>query len=673
MPKKTEITQDSIKYRPDIDGLRAIAVAAVLLYHARLGVSGGFAGVDVFFVLSGFLITSIILKDAASTEGFSIIKFWERRVRRILPALLVVIVSTVAVGWFVLLPSDFMNLAKSVLAQAVFGGNFYFWFSGGYFGQPAMLKPLLHTWSLAVEEQYYLFFPALFIIGRKWRITTLRWVTGAVALLSLVWCVVLTRSAPDAAFYLLPSRAWELFSGAMLAMTPGNFKMPRFVCEAMGWCGLFAIGMAFQCYNRSTPFPGFAAVLPCAGTLAVLWANGSDQQSSTVARLLSARPLVFLGRISYSLYLWHWPILVYASYWQDDGIVRWPVRLGLLGLSVVLATVTWKFVETPFRTRRVLPNRRDIFTFGLSSPITCALVGVVLFLTHGMPSRFSEAVVICDAARSHALDPSIPRTEILNRTGPGDFSCDGRVGGPVHCLVWGDSHATSISTVLGKVAAEHATSIEFAIHYGTAPILDYESHDGESPSQDVGEWREAVVEHVRREHISNVLLAAKWLLYCGYPDSNITDGTRAREEMANKLAATTIALRGAGAKVWIMKMVPKQPKWVPLGMAKALMKGRSVDIGITKQEYMDFSRLENEIFTPAVANGATILDPAPYFFLNRQRCLVEISGHPLYFDDNHLNWRGAMMLADLFRPIWANDPLHSRDVSTTLGNTGFSR
>ena len=640
MPQNKESSHKSLGYRPDVDGLRAVAVSAVLLYHARLGVPGGFVGVDIFFVLSGFLITSIILKDAASPNGFSIVGFWERRIRRILPALFVLILCTIAAGWFILLPSDFADFGKSVFAQAFFAGNFYYWISAGYFDQPAAYKPLLHTWSLAVEEQYYLFFPILFLPWWKIKITTLRWIIILGGLSSLALSIVQTQAVPDAAFYLLPSRAWELFLGAFLAVTPYKPNVPRAVSEAASWTGVAAIALAYACYTSATPFPGLAAVLPCAGAAAIIWANDLGHRTSSVARLLALPPVVFVGKISYSLYLWHWPILVYAIYWKEYGILSWYIRAALLVFSFVMATLSWKFVETPFRTRQLLARRRDIFAFGLLAPITCASMGTILVVTNGMPSRYPAAVVAFDADRKEVNLPFAdkPHADILKVVAQGELPRVGMAGQPVHCLLWGDSHAFAIVPALAAVAEKSSSSVELAVYSATGPILNFESPGKNSMGADSIAWNQAIVDHVRQQKISNVLLAAHWGIY-----GNIAD----------KLKATTLALQEAGAKVWIVKDVPYQSDDVPKALARATLEGKSLDIGVSQEENAKVSQTEDGMLAPAAASGATILDATPYFFTGRKTCLVMTEGRSLYSDHEHLTPRGALFIRDLFQPIWA--------------------
>lgn len=639
-----------LSYRPDIDGLRAIAVIAVCLFHAHLKMTGGFVGVDIFFVISGFLIASLILKDAESANGFSILKFWDRRIRRIMPALLLVVLTTLVVGWFVLLPIHFKELGESVLAQAVFSSNIFFWHTSGYFDETASQNPLLHTWSLAVEEQFYLFFPLLFLLQTKWKISSLRWVIGLSAIVSLALSETLTKCAPDAAFYLLPSRAWELFGGGFLALLPKDLglNIPLWVREILAWGGLLAIALAVWFYDGNTSFPGLRAALPCVGTMAIIWINRLSGQPLKLARILSFSPLVFVGRISYSLYLWHWPVLVYAAYWQDDGILRWYSKMGLLLLSFALATFSWKFIETPFRTRRVLPLDRQILTFGLVSCACCTFLGALVVLDQGSPSRFPKAVLEffvpggdVDVKRLNSNLASALR---------GDFPQAGKADAPIECLVWGDSHAMALYPAFNKLALDSSTRVIYATHTAQCPVLDYGGAGRFSLEGQSKAWCEAVVETVRREHIPKVVIVACWQWY-GEKDTLGRNGISSRREFAEKLANTVTELQRAGAKVWILKDVPKQPMHVRMGVIKAILNNRSLEIGVSKEEYLESSRAENEMLGAAVSKGALILDPYPFFFANRETSLIESSGSLLYNDDSHLTPRGALLLSDLFHNV----------------------
>ncbi len=298
----TRIGHGRVGYRPDIDGLRAVAVVLVLLYH--LGVRfarGGLIGVDVFFVISGYLITSIILDDLDAGQ-FSLLRFYERRVRRIFPALFVVLVATTVVAVWLLLPSELTTYAKSLIAAVFFVANIFYYDLGGYFTSTAESQPLVHVWSLAVEEQFYVFFPLLLMALYRFR-------NGAavapglilIALLSLGVSIPLVYVSPDAAFYLLPPRAWELLTGCILALGIVPDVTSKFARDILAAAGLVAILVAGAVYNRSVTFPGFAALVPCLGAAAII--HCGRQRDATATKLLASRPEIFIGLISYSLSL----------------------------------------------------------------------------------------------------------------------------------------------------------------------------------------------------------------------------------------------------------------------------------------------------------------------------------------------------------------------------------
>jgi peptidoglycan/LPS O-acetylase OafA/YrhL len=340
-------------YRPEIDGLRAWAVIAVILYHARLGSPGGFVGVDVFFVISGYLITSLLLEDLKKGR-LNLLAFWERRIRRLFPAVVVVTLTTLVAGWFFLLPVDYGDLAQSVFSQMLLSSNFFFWKNTNYFDGVADLKPLLHTWSLSVEEQFYLLYPFALIllsrVGRKF----------AVASVAILFSIELALSVyggthhPFAAFYLLPFRAWELGLGATLAATRGKTHGPVWFNETLSTLGLASI-LYVVFFSKSISAPGIAVIPVCLGTGVFIYANTANL--TLVGKFLCWRPFVFIGLISYSLYLWHWPVLVFANYWAL-GPLSLPVRILLVVSSLVLAMASWKFVETPFR--RAFPGRKRL-------------------------------------------------------------------------------------------------------------------------------------------------------------------------------------------------------------------------------------------------------------------------------------------------------------------------
>lgn len=361
-----------MKYRKEIDGLRAIAVLPVILFHAGFkSFSGGFVGVDIFFVISGYLITTIILGELEH-DKFSIVNFYERRARRILPALFFVMLVCLPFAWLWLFPSDMQDFSKSLVAVSTFSSNVLFWRSSGYFDAASELKPLLHTWSLAIEEQYYVFFPLFMMLfwklGKKWLLIALGFVFFGSAILSQ-WGVY---AKPVASFYLLPTRSWELLVGAFAAfyMSSSIYKEHRRgINEIAGWLGICLIITSIAIYSNNTPFPGLYAVPPVLGTLLViLYAN----QYTTVGKFVGNKLFVGVGLISYSAYLWHQPLFAFA---RHRSLLE-PSTAVLLSISVaslILAYFSWSFVEAPFRNKSII-NRKQIFAFGVAGSFVLLLL-----------------------------------------------------------------------------------------------------------------------------------------------------------------------------------------------------------------------------------------------------------------------------------------------------------
>jgi peptidoglycan/LPS O-acetylase OafA/YrhL len=379
-----------MKYRPDIDGLRAIAVVTVVAFH--IGVSrlpGGYVGVDVFFVISGYLISAIMLEEL-SAGHFSIASFYERRVRRIAPALIVSLAVTTGFACWYLLPDELAEYGWSLVAVALSVSNFFFWHAVGYFELSAAGKPLLHTWSLAVEEQFYLVLPLCLALAFRRCRRLLKPLIWAATILSLSLCVAETTWYPDAAFYAPWTRAWEMLLGTLLALHATPHLGTALQREAAAFGGVALILFAVFTYAVSTPFPGLAALVPCLGTALVILA-GHDRLSLT-SRLLGAAPLVFLGRISYSLYLWHWPVILFqrvASAFVDGTDSR-TAKVAMAIISLVLATISWRFIERPFRVRTRLLPRPAVFAGALGAAALFVAIGVGFLGTDGLPGRFPQ-------------------------------------------------------------------------------------------------------------------------------------------------------------------------------------------------------------------------------------------------------------------------------------------
>ena len=477
-----------MRYRPEIDGLRAIAVAAVILFHAGFALfSGGFVGVDVFFVISGFLITSIIVEEL-KTGRFSVLRFYERRARRILPALFTVMAACVPFAYRLLSPDDLKDFAQSLAAICLFASNILFWGESGYFDTQAELKPLLHTWSLAVEEQFYVVFPLLLLAAWRLGRGVLLSLIGAIAVASLFISVDEVRDFPSAAFYLLPSRAWQLLVGALASFAAdrwrtldGKGSLGPISGEVVGWGGMAMIILALFLFDERTPFPGLNAALPTIGT-ALLLLCASDRTS--VGRMLAWRPLVGLGLISYSAYLWHQPLFAFTKHALLADLPT-DLAIVLCAVTIVLACLSWRYIEQPFRDRSLISRGA---VFALSAAGMAAFVGLGL-IGHRMSDRITQVRLqsVEPALRSQfrtreslVADRNAFVAQFLPEAGK-DFSTD-RATKKV--LILGDSVSEDLYSAL-MVNSDLFPGIEFRRLMLDEPCMQAAAHlvaEGELPA-----------------------------------------------------------------------------------------------------------------------------------------------------------------------------------------------
>ena len=465
-----------LRYREDIDGLRAVAVVPVLLYHAfpKL-VPGGFIGVDIFFVISGFLITGIIHQQMLR-GSFSIANFYARRIRRIFPALVTVVLVTFMIGWYALPPRDLKSLGTNIAGGAVFVQNFVLLGQVSYFDLAADKKPLLHLWSLGIEEQYYIVWPLLLLLIRRWRLRVLA-VTAALAVVSFVACVIVQARAPEYAFYLPVTRAWELLVGSGLALwlngktaAPAEItgKTVRAFREIVGLCALLAILVALWRFSPKTPFPGYSTLVPVLATAALIGTS-----NTLVHRyVLSSRGAVFIGLISYPLYLWHYPPMAYARIHFADAVPVL-VMLGILLASVLLSWLTYQFIERPIR----FGKRHAGYKIGalLGGMVALGAIGLVADQTNGLPMRIPESL------RGFMLtgEETSPywrrgKCLLLPDQSASDFAseCAGDGRHPL-IAVWGDSYAASLYPGLAHFGAERAFDVAEYTASSCPPLIGF--------------------------------------------------------------------------------------------------------------------------------------------------------------------------------------------------------
>lgn len=647
----------AVPYRADIDGLRGIAVLLVVLYHAGLGpFPGGYVGVDVFLVISGYLITRIIRSDL-NAGHYTLMGFYERRVRRLVPAL-VVMLTTVAVACLLLLsPQDLRYFGGSLFAAVGFAANLFFFLEAGYFDLASTMKPLLHTWSLAVEEQFYLLYPLLlpWLIrrGRAPAIVVLAVVT-ALSLLGSAWAA---QGNPDAGFYLPLFRAWEIGLGALLALF--HASSTRLTGPASGLIaltGIVSILVAATQYDARTPFPGVAALLPCLGTVALL---ACRPETNPVQRALAWPALVQLGRVSYSWYLWHWPVLVLARHYAIRELTELE-RLGLVLLSLAIAAVSWRWIESPFRGKHALLDRPGVFRAALGSGALLACLGLAMVWSGGWPARY-PAPALQLLGQSEAVDPQLETCAMQsgNQLRAGQACMLGSGGEqPPEVVVWGDSQAAAMLPLWRQLALDHRLNILFLGKVGCGPLLDVERLDLAFGCRDYAAAAIGLINRLPAD--TPVILSARWTHYTNRPAVGGEDHAQVRladlgdasggeaDNDAALLAGLGRTLGALGDRPLLMVgTVPEIGFHVPSSLARAMHLRRNVDLrpslGSYRQRQATFLDLLGRLPTP---NSLSFADPAELLCPDLYCDIVE-GNQVLYLDHVHLSAAGALRLAPL--------------------------
>jgi peptidoglycan/LPS O-acetylase OafA/YrhL len=642
------------RYRPDIDGLRALAVLAVLLFHYRVpGFRGGFVGVDVFFVISGFLITGLI--HGEMREGrFSLRQFYERRIRRIFPALFVMLLVATLAAAILFFPFSLVRFGKSLLATAVFASNFEFWREAGYFDVAADQKPLLHLWSIAVEEQFYLLFPALLLLigGRSKRRVALA--LAALLLASLGFSIWSAHHASAAGYYLLPSRMWELMLGGLLAIGSLGDSLPRPLRELAAAAGLAMIGVATFAFSSHAPFPGYAALLPCLGAALILAAG----EGAAINRALSLRPVVFVGLISYSLYLWHWPVYVFGRALLFRAPTPAEAAL-LIGLSVALAALSWRLVEQPFRSRQWRWPSLALFRGAGAAMATAAACAVAFLVTAGLPQRYPANI---RAILAEATDHEPRMHECFGLTAQdvraGHLCRIGAAASEASFLLWGDSHADALLPAVQSLARQRGRSGLFAGTDSCPPLLGVKRAD----TAKCEGFNNAVAELATSPAIKEVILEARWAKNAEGSSFGEESGGRVhiyddvsqgRTEAETRavfyrgLERTVAALSHAGKKVVLVASVPEVGFPVPPVLARARMADPNATLTTSAALYRARQKFVLWAFAQMKQRyGVEIVYPERAF-CGDGTCKVALNGRPLYRDAHHLSVYGASQLTPL--------------------------
>jgi len=615
-------------YRADIDGLRAIAVAAVVAYHTfpRL-LPAGFLGVDVFFVISGFLITRLILADIAQ-QRFQIARFYSRRIRRIFPALIVVLGASFLLGWRLLLPSDFAQLGADIVGAVLFVANFQAWFEGGYFDRAAELKPLLHLWSLGVEEQFYLIWPPLLLLAAGWRIGA-RNLAIALGLASFLAALALDRNHPDAAFYLPFTRFWELMIGAVLA----NVTRPSSGAPQPSWVpGLGLALVVLSCAGLGTPgsMPAWFRALPTVGTGILIFAGPDNWISRSI---LSNRAAVWLGKISYPLYLWHWPLLYFLRV-DSPGKLHKTGGIAVIAVSVGFAWLTYLLVERPTRFGKLRPVAAPALTALLA---LCGAAGVADYRSQGVPSRYPQPIRDYLTLGRGWLTASADDCWLTWDDGDFKPGCTPTSAGTKPTLwLWGDSHAALLYQGL---VAEYggALSLGQLTRSGCPPIF----LTGSDPCiRD----NELVVRRIEKSAPDTLVMLGAWNQYGLNFRDNATTG---------RLSATIARVKLAGVKRVLL--IGPMAQWTE-NLPKVLFETWRNDVPAHRIPTVTNLRLDSSVFEIdrqlaelAAANGIE------YFSLvarlcGGSGCLARTADGPdglITGDYGHLTASGAVYVARL--------------------------
>ena len=513
----------STAYRRDIDGLRAVAVLLVIGFHAFPNyVPGGFVGVDIFFVISGFLISGVIF-NGLKKGNFSFCDFYARRIRRIFPALIVVLTACAIFGWYFLLPANYVLLGRSVAASAAFIYNFVLLQEQGYFDIASELKPLLHLWSLGVEEQFYLVWPVLMVFGWQRKFAAPIVIAKIIFLVSFGLNAVLTTTHEPAAFFLPITRFWELMLGSILAIAPFerfallSAKGSNTVEEAASWIGLALLGLAIPVIDQARPFPGWWALVPTLGTTLLIFAG---QNTWINRRLLSFPTLAYVGLISYPLYLWHWPILSFTRFLRVEGDPTTLMKVGCIVLAFILADLTYRFIEKPIRFG--LTSRTSKTVLISATLAALAIMGVALNGSDGLPSRFP--VETQNAIRDYSASAlAAYRNGVCFLGSDVRFNkeCDEiRHLGKKKIVVWGDSHAAQLVPGLQQSTQSHGFNLIQYTMSSCPPLFSF----GTTARQKIcNEVFSTVAEKIALLRPETVIMAGFWHAYYGPPDGGLVD------------------------------------------------------------------------------------------------------------------------------------------------------
>lgn len=667
-------TDNVLRYRSDIDGLRAIAVLSVVFFHAGIpGFSGGFVGVDVFFVISGYLITSLILNDIEN-GCFSFKKFYLRRAKRIFPALIVMLAITSVAALFILYPVELKKFGRSLGHTTYSASNFYFAKDSGYFSAPAIDKPLLHTWSLAIEEQFYIIFPlilALLIprIGRSGVVRTL----SILAIGSLLVGEYFVQHASEKAFFMPHVRAWELLLGGILAFEQNRLRVGHGTAFLLSLLGIIAIIFSISAIKATTPFPGLNAVLPCVGAALLLLAGG--KQNTIVQDIIALSPMRFIGRISYSLYLWHWPLFSLTHY----QLGRAPDAIetaALIIASFILAILSWSFVEQPIRNSAIgsVNPLRGIAAIGYYF-IPFAIFGIVLSATGGLPSLLSANALeaynkVMKTRKLFKRCHAAAKDKIVNSGCEFGSLANNKT---YDVVMWGDSHALHFIPTLENVVKDAGLSGVTIWQHACAPLRNTKvlNHDGSLLCED----RDLIIDEFLKSNanVKAIIIFARWSMYANgikyitnseHGDLSI-DTTKI--VMKEELQKTVNHFRSKGLEVVVVGQASEFPHTsLRCNLRKIKYPDSSQDCSLSYDAELDkYIGYTNEVIANLDSKSIFTRIFPHEFICSKTTCDSMVNGIILHYDGNHLTPDASALFAPFFQEKLT--PLLSRLKAEKIG------
>ena len=625
-----------IDYRPDIDGLRAIAVIIVLFFHLEIPFfSGGFVGVDIFFVITGFFFGYAVLEPISLNE-FSIRSYYERRVKRLAPAFLLVSTLTSLLAYYFLLPLDLIAYWKTLKAALLFHSNIHFSNQAGYFDSSASLKPILHFWSLSIENQFYLIFPLIALISFRFLKSFLIVWLALIAsfLLSIFWI----NTKPNDAYFLLQFRAYEILFGTLIyALCMKKKNSNKTLSTIYSYIGLILISLSVVNFNKHLPFPGFRALVPLIGVGLLIY-SGYQNQESLILRTLKFRPLVFIGKISYSLYLWHWPLIVFLLYYLDHDLSDF-FKIIVIVVSLFLAYVTYKFIEIPFR-QKIFINAFG--TVILTILVTFAILLSPSFFGKGYEYRLSKESLVFNNARTDWNEYQASCADSIESKISKETLCTFYFGQPKapKILIWGDSHAIALLPVIQSISSKQGYKLQLATTNGCPPIIGIKTDKTECLKAN-----DAVLNMITKNNFDIIILAANWN---SYGEDNWI--SIKKDGLKDELIKTIDLFRKNTPTIIITGQVPGYKIDIPNYLAKKTFM-RDVDNFFSYQRPIPKSIDEAKYFHEAMSqiSNVNIIKIYPKNFIcSVSNCTLELNGRSLYKDGGHLSASGSMILLPIF-------------------------